>query len=257
MITKQQYSFERNEDLQAMRKSEEFALERQKFLTSLIEHRVVYQTTWMGEPVLQLPQDLLTAQEILYSTRPDFIVEVGVAWAGSLLFLAHMQEQFGGVKVIGIDTYIPGELRERIKAKGDISKRIEFIEESSLSEACLARVEEITGGSREVLVHLDSDHTADHVFSELQAYSPLVGPGHYLICGDTHVELVKKGVYKGKPYDRGNNPMVALDRFLETDPGKNFSIDETASEKYALSLNPRGYLFRTKNLTAARSVGAE
>lgn len=46
----------------------------------------VRQTNWMGEPILQLPQDMFAFQEIVYKTKPKFIVELGVAWGGPCYF---------------------------------------------------------------------------------------------------------------------------------------------------------------------------
>jgi cephalosporin hydroxylase len=51
-------------------------------------HNWIHQTSWLGEPSLQTPEDLITFQEIIFRTKPDFLLEVGVAWAGSLLFYA-------------------------------------------------------------------------------------------------------------------------------------------------------------------------
>lgn len=245
MISRSQYTQQRKEDIERIKQDRQFEQSSTDYLTLLIERRVAYQTSWMGEPVLQLPQDLLATQEILYRTRPDFIIEVGVAWAGSLLFLAHMQKVFGGKKVIGIDTFIPQDLIDRLRTKGEIANQIELIEDSSLSDSCHERLQELVAGSDNVLVHLDSNHTAEHVLSELALYSQYVGAGNYLICGDTHVELVPKGTYQGKEYDRGNNPMIALRGFLDSELGKGFRVDDDLTAKYALSLNPGGFLVRT------------
>ena len=38
--------------------------------------------TWMGQPVLQLPEDLVRLQEAVYRVRPDVIVETGVFHGG-------------------------------------------------------------------------------------------------------------------------------------------------------------------------------
>lgn len=60
-----------------------------KALEVLVEadsHRWIHQSTWFGEPVLNLPQDMFALQEIIWRTRPEFIIEVGVAWGGGLLF---------------------------------------------------------------------------------------------------------------------------------------------------------------------------
>lgn len=50
----------------------------------------------MGEPILNTPQDIIAIQEIIFKTKPDYIVETGVAWGGSILFLASMLKIIGG-----------------------------------------------------------------------------------------------------------------------------------------------------------------
>ena len=45
-------------------------------------------------------QDLLILQEIIYKTKPDFFIEVGVAWSGSLLFYSSIFNNIGGKKLL-------------------------------------------------------------------------------------------------------------------------------------------------------------
>ena len=83
----------------------------------------IHQTSWFGEPVLNIPQDLFAFQEIIYKTRPDFIIELGVAWGGSLLFYSSLMEILGGDKIIGIDIFVPDDLKERISGIKKLSRR--------------------------------------------------------------------------------------------------------------------------------------
>ena len=76
------------------------------------KHRWVHQATWFGEPLLNLPQDMFALQDIIWRTRPDYIIEVGVAWGGGLLFDATLLEMLGGKKVIGVDIFMPDDLCE-------------------------------------------------------------------------------------------------------------------------------------------------
>ena len=59
--------------------------------------------TWMGQPILQLPEDLVRLQEIVYRARPDLIIETGVYKGGSLLYYASLCRTLGKGRVIGID----------------------------------------------------------------------------------------------------------------------------------------------------------
>ena len=203
-------------------------------------YRWIHQTTWMGEPVLNLPQDLFALQEIIYTTRPRYIIEVGVAWGGSLLFNATLLEVLGGEKVVGIDIYMPDDLKARLASHGRISARLELINGSSTEDATLARVKEILGGCRDVLILLDSYHTHAHVARELELYSPLIGKGHYLICGDTILEYIPEQTHRDRPWGPGNNPKTALDEFLKQND--RFEIDMRIDNKLLFTCNPGGYL---------------
>src|SRR6266571_3631702 len=121
---------------------------RQKSLDVFVEgdrYNWIHQTNWFGEPCLQVPQDMFALQEIIFQTRPRFIIEVGVAWGGSLLFYSMLMEVLGGKRVIGIDIYVPEDLKERIGAFGTISDRVTWITGSSVEDATIDQVKAIIG----------------------------------------------------------------------------------------------------------------
>lgn len=244
MLTREEFEALRRKNAREMGADKALQKDALSLLVKAIPHQWIQQTTWFGEPVLQLPQDLFSLQEIIFRTRPDYIVEIGVAWAGSLLFYSTLMEVLGGKGVIGVDVYIPEDLKARIKAAGRVADRITLLQESSINPATIAKIQKLTGGSKALMVHLDSDHTHAHVLKELNLYAPLVGKGHYLICGDTHVESLPPGTHGQKPYGPGNNPKTALDEFLKSPAGKGMEIDAQFQDKYLFSLNPGGYLVR-------------
>ena len=102
-------------------------------------YRWVHQNTWMGEPILNLPQDILVSQEIIFKTKPDYIIETGVAWGGSILFLASMLKVFGGKKVIGVDTFLPKTVLKAINKSKSLKKNITLIKGSSTDEKILKK----------------------------------------------------------------------------------------------------------------------
>lgn len=204
------------------------------------QHRWIHQTTWLGEPLLNLPQDMFAIQDIIWRTRPDFVIEVGVAWGGGLLFEATLLEVLGGQKVIGIDIFIPNDLRERLASHGKLSERLVLIEGDSTAPETLAQVKALLGGSRKVLVILDSYHTHEHVIGELRAFAPFVEKGQYLICGDTLVEHIPAQLHRPRAWGPGNNPATAIKEFLsETE---RFEVDEKIDQRLLMSNHPGGYL---------------
>jgi cephalosporin hydroxylase len=202
----------------------------------------IHQTTWMGEPILNLPQDMFALQEIIFKTKPEFIIEVGIAWGGSLLFYSTLMEVLGGKKIIGIDIFIPDDLRERINALGNISEKIIWLNGSSTEETIVEQVKEIIGNSKKVLVILDSNHTHDHVLTELTIYSKFVGKGYYIVCCDTVIDKMPEQKHRPRLWGPGNNPKTAVREFLRENP--SFEIDRQIENKLLFTCNPGGYLVR-------------
>jgi cephalosporin hydroxylase len=220
---------------------------QKKALEVLVEadrHRWIHQNTWMGEPLLNLPQDMFAIQDIIWRTRPEFIIEVGVAWGGGMLFEATLLEMLGGKKVIGIDIFIPPDLRQRLSNHGKLSERLVLIEGSSTAAETLDQVNTLLGGSRKVLVLLDSYHTHEHVLNELRSYAPFIEKGQYLICGDTVVERIPPQLHRTRPWGPGNNPATAVKEFLSATD--RFVIDEKIDQRLLLSCHPGGYLQAVK-----------
>ena len=200
----------------------------------------IHQTSWFGEPVLNLSQDMFAIQEIIFQTRPKYIIEIGVAWGGGLLFYSTLMEALGGLKVIGVDIYIPDDLKDRLFSHGKISDRLVLINQSSINLQTVEEIKSIIDPCREVLILLDSFHTHEHVLKELNMYSPLVGKGQYIICGDTIVEDIPVQKHRVRPWGPGNNPKTDLRQFLKEND--RFKIDHGVDKKLLFTNNPDGYL---------------
>tara|TARA_X000000950_G_scaffold289382_2_gene412622 strand:- start:15596 stop:16339 length:744 start_codon:yes stop_codon:yes gene_type:complete len=207
-------------------------------------YRWVHQNLWMGEPILNLPQDIMATQEIIYKTKPDYIIETGIAWGGSVLFLASMLKIFGGKKVIGIDTFLPSSVKKAVNKFEFLNKKVELIEGSSTDKKIIEKVKKIIKGSKKILVILDSNHTHSHVLEELNIYSKFVKKNSYIICGDTIVEFIPKQKHRPREWGPGNNPFTALKEFLKNN--KRFEIDEEINNKLLLTCHPKGYLIAKK-----------
>jgi cephalosporin hydroxylase len=246
MYTREEFEELRLESARKMAQDSELRKEAYQVLIKADRYNWIHQTNWFGEPILQLPQDMFALQEIIFKTRPKFIVEVGVAWGGSLLFYSTLLELLGGGHVIGIDIYVPDDLKARIESFGRMSERISWINGSSVEQSTVDQVKGILQGSTETLVVLDSYHTHEHVLQELRLYSPFVGKGHYLACFDTYVEDIPEIVQnRPRPWGAGNNPRTAVDQFL-AEHG-SFEVDKALENKLLLTLCPGGYLQRVRD----------
>ena len=90
------------------------------------------------------------------------------------------------------------------------------------------------------MVILDSNHTHEHVLQELDAYSPLVRAGSYLIVLDTVNEDLPAGLYADRPSGPGNNPKTAVREFLHRN--HRFEVDLELEEQLLITTAPEGFL---------------
>lgn len=237
----QSVPLDREASRNAMAADTEFQAVTLEWLRRSVEHRYSYNFEWLGRPIVQYPQDIVAVQEIIWKTKPDLIVETGIAHGGSALFSSSMLELLGGNgRVVAVDIDIRQANRREIEAH-PLFKRITMIEGSSIDEAIAAEVYRHAKGSKNVLVLLDSNHTHDHVLREMELYSPLVKPGNYMVVFDGIVEDLPAGFFSGsRPWDRGNNPKTALWEFLKNND--RFEIDREIDHKLWITVAPHGYL---------------
>lgn len=184
----------------------------------------VYSFTWMGRPIIQLPEDMVRLQELIFELKPDVIVETGIAHGGSLIFYASLFELLGKGRVIGVDIEIRPHNRQAI-LEHPMAKRIAMIEGSSIDPVTVAKVKDMIRPGETVLVLLDSNHLHGHVLEELRAYGPLVSVGSYIVATDGVMEQVV-GAPRSSPDWAWNNPKKAAHDFVAENP--DFAIEEPA-----------------------------
>lgn len=181
-----------------------------------------YTFSWMGRPVIQLPEDMIRAQEVVYRVKPDVIVETGVAHGGSLIFYASLCKAMGKGRVIGIDIEIRPHNRRAIETH-ELAAFITLIEGSSIDKDVVSRVKSRVKTGETVLVILDSNHTRQHVLAELDAYHDLVTPGSYIVATDGSMKDLYD-VPRGKPEWVKDNPTIAALEFAQRHP--EFRIEQ-------------------------------
>jgi cephalosporin hydroxylase len=179
------------------------------------DQKYVYSFTWLGRPVIQLPEDLLRVQEVIVSVGPDVIVETGVAHGGSLVFYATICKALDRGRLVGVDVEIRAHNRHAIEAH-PLSPLIELIEGDSTHPGTVERVRAQIAPGETTLVLLDSNHEKEHVLAELRAYGELVTPGSYIVVMDGIAERLA-GAPRSKPDWDWNNPASAIREFLEAE----------------------------------------
>ena len=209
------------------------------FLAHADKYKYGYNWSFLGLPVIQMPEDIVVTQEILWLTKPKYVIEAGVAWGGSLAIYATFQEIIGNGKTFGIDVTIPKHNREAI-LNTPVGHRIELIEGSSTDPEIYNHISNQIGPQDDVLVVLDSNHTHEHVLEELKIWSKVLKPGNFMIISDTVVEDIPKQLERPRPWGPGNNPGTALKEFLLENEG--FSADNEFNKKTFATFNPGGYI---------------
>lgn len=178
--------------------------------------KYVYTFSWMGRPIIQLPEDAMRAQEVVYRVKPDVIIETGVAHGGSLIFYASLCKAMERGRVIGVDIEIRAHNREAIEAH-ELSPYITLVEGSSTAPEIVNVVKGMVKPGESVMVILDSCHTKAHVLDELAAYHDIVTPGSYIVATDGSMKDLYD-VPRGKPEWAWDHPTAAAAEFAQAHP---------------------------------------
>jgi cephalosporin hydroxylase len=238
-----------------------------------IRHSYALNFTWMDRPIIQVPQDIYAIQELIWSVKPDLIIETGVAHGGSLIMSASMlalidyteaavndrplNPRNSRRRVVGIDIDIRPHNRAAIESH-PMSHMIELIEGSSTSHNVVKVVEDMAKSHKTVMVFLDSNHTHDHVLSELEHYAPLVSAGSYCVVWDSGIEDLPENFITDRPWGKGNNPKTALFTYLSKLKSENklatdgerlmFEVDKFLENKIMITASTDGFLKRVKEV---------
>lgn len=178
-------------------------------------HRFTYTWEWAGVPIIRLPDDVMVAQELFWAYQPERVVETGVARGGSVLLYASLMRMFGGPpRVLGIDHKLYPHTTE-LMTEHPQSAGVELVEADSTSDHSRDAVAAFLAGAKRAVLVLDSNHTETHVLAELSTLAPLLPRGSYVLVADTLIEEYPAGHYSDRPWDRGDNPLTAVNRFLQ------------------------------------------
>ena len=228
-----------------------------QFISESVKTDYSYNFEWLSRPIIQYPQDIVATQEIIWKVKPDLIIETGIAHGGSLVLSASILAlldyadaiETGSLldpnaptrKVVGVDI----DIREHnLKALNDnpMRNRMELIEGSSVDPDIVNRVHEFSKDYKCILIFLDSNHTHDHVLSELNAYAKLVTRGSYCVVFDSVIEDLPNETSVDRSWGVGDNPKTAIWEFLKNN--SDFEIDKDVEDKLLITVAPDGYLKR-------------
>jgi cephalosporin hydroxylase len=192
---------------------EAFSILSKLWLRSGWETKYDYSFTWLGRPIVQLPEDMFRIQEVIYTARPDVVIETGIAHGGSLIFYASLCKAMNQGRVIGIDIEIRPHNRKAIQ-EHELFEYITLVEGSSIDEKVVNRVKGMVKPGDRGLVVLDSNHSKQHVLAELNAYSCLVAVDSYIVACDGIMESLAGAPRSSKDWV-WNNPKAAAEEFVK------------------------------------------
>jgi cephalosporin hydroxylase len=239
----QSFEEQKSTNIMALGNDENLKIASREWIQNSGYHNYAYNFSWLGRPIIQLPQDIVAMQELIWEIKPDLIIETGIAHGGSLIFYASILELIGKGEILGIDIDIRQHNRIEIE-KHTMFKRITMLEGSSITQEMKEKIYEFAKGKAKIMVVLDSNHTHNHVKEELKLYSPLVSIDSYLVVFDTIVEDLSEELFNDRPWGKGNNPKTAVWEFLKNND--NFEIDKSIENKLLITVAPDGYLKRVK-----------
>ena len=223
-----EFTLKRKRDLLSIASQPHFRDEGLALLRVLGDEGFGHKNSWMGVPIIRLPEDMILQQEIIWTEKPDLIIEVGVARGGGLLFNASMQEAFGiKPNVIGIDNKVFEHTWEAVE-NSRYASEIKILEGDSVSEKTKSEVSRFTKLSQKTLLVLDSDHSSRHVLNELEQFVPLLPVGSVIIVCDTLIDEFPPGKYQDRSWSDGKGPLDAIQRFLlKSDSVTPYFVHET------------------------------
>ena len=182
-----------------------------------------YTFSWLGRPIIQLPEDIIRIQELIFKIKPTKIIETGIAHGGtSILFASLIDMMKIKGKVIGIDIKIRKKNLKAIK-KHPYSKYISLIEGSSIDDETFKKVKKHIKSHDKIFVFLDSNHTCDHVYKELLLYANLVTLNSFIVVCDGIMQTVSDTPRGIKKWQK-DNPLIAIKKFLKNN--NKFALHE-------------------------------
>lgn len=241
------------------KKNKNFVEIAQKFMIESVKNKYSYNFSWLSRPIIQYPQDVINIQELIWNLKPDCIIETGIAHGGSVIFNASLlcllelenaiNEKKGFDpsnplrKVYAVDIDIREHNLKEIN-NHFLKNRIELFEGSSIDKNIFNKINKLVRCFKKILVILDSNHSHDHVLSELNLYSDLVSKDSFCIVMDTIIDDLPKSLSPDRPWGPNNSPKSAVKEFLKLN--KSFQIETKFEEKALITVAPSGFLKKIK-----------
>ena len=170
--------------------------------------------SWAGVQMLQLPEDTIRLHEAIWRLQPDLIIETGVYRGGGSIFLAGLCKLMDRGRVICVELNLMDEAKQNL-TQHPFGRYVTCLEGSSTAPEILSQIKLAIDEAECCMVILDSNHSADHVFAELESYGAMLKPGSIMLATDGVMERLADTPL-GQPDWPTNNPVAAVKRFLQS-----------------------------------------
>lgn len=211
-----QFRREIRADVSRLAKDHETRSEALSLLLRTREYQFSYKNQWLGVPIIRMAEDLAFQQELIFSERPDLVVEIGVARGGGLIFSASMQLLSNLTpNVVGVDNKVFPHTKAALE-HSSFQGGIRLIEGDSNEPSTIELVRNYLGNATKALLILDSDHSAAHVYSELVNYVPLLPANSLVMVCDTIIDEFPPGTFEDRSWSDGKGPLEGLTRYRKT-----------------------------------------
>jgi cephalosporin hydroxylase len=205
-----------------------------------------FEDSYAGVRMLQFPEDLRVFEHLLWISRPNVVVEIGVQFGGSTLWfrdrLLTLQRYgaVGAVQVVAIDIDAADARDALAAADPDYSDTITLLEGDVRDPELPERVRSLIADGARCMVVEDSAHTYETTRAALGGFARFVSPEGFFVVQDGCVDV--EPMRADPQWPRGVLP--ALSDWLKTPAGSEFIVRRDL-EIYGLSCHPQGFLQRT------------
>lgn len=198
-----------------------------------IHERLPNSPSWMGQLMMQWPQDIIAYQELLWKLKPQLVIETGTGGGGCTFFFASVLDQMVRMGVLQEDYEIVS-IDYQENEVSIVHPRVTFLKGDSESSEIIEAVRQRWNSDKTTVVFLDSAHDQAHVLKEMESYGPLVSIGSYMVVEDTWLS-----------YSGGDTqgPLAAVRYWVQTHDG--WEMDRWF-ERWLCSQHPCGWLKRVK-----------
>ncbi len=212
--------------------------------------------SYAGVRLSKLPEDLRTYEHLMWSDRPDTVIEIGTQCGGSALWfrdrlrILRWYGLIGEPRVVTIDIDHATARRHLRRADPNYAESIDLVEGDVRDPALAEHVGELVG--KRCLVVEDSAHEYDTTLAALTSFAGFVPTGGYFVvedgCVDVearsvsnkhgHVVCCRRCVSGYRPDREGNLRCAATWRFMGSPLTQTGSYSEFANQALVLISNP-------------------